>query len=94
MREAAARVASAIENQRLIDELWDFADPSASEERFRLAAAAEGKTELEVDILFTQVARALGLQGRYEEALAILTILAMRTSLNSLSARSSSAGGS
>ncbi len=37
-----------------------------------MAAAAEGKSELAVDVLFTQVARALGLQGRYEEAVAIL----------------------
>ncbi|CAN5242117.1 hypothetical protein BH09ACT12_BH09ACT12_32700 [soil metagenome] len=50
--------------------LWDFDDPAGSEERFRAAAdAATGDERL---ILQTQVARALGLQGRYEEGHAVL----------------------
>jgi tetratricopeptide (TPR) repeat protein len=46
-------------------ELWDFEDPVGSEERFMAAARrARGATR---DILLTQVARARGLQHRFEE---------------------------
>ena len=56
--------------------LWDYDDPAASEQRFRDAAAtAEGTDRL---VLLTQVARALGLQERYDDAHAILTDLATR----------------
>lgn len=48
--------------QEWLDELWDFDDPSGSERRFRNGSA----------ILQTQLARALGLQGRFEEADAVL----------------------
>ena len=37
-------VTVALENQRLIDELWDFADPTASEARF-VEAAADAQTD-------------------------------------------------
>jgi tetratricopeptide (TPR) repeat protein len=51
-------------------ELWDFDDPAGSEHRFRAAAdLAEGADRL---VLLTQVARALGLQARYDEGYAIL----------------------
>ena len=54
--------------------LWDFADPAGSEQRFRLAAEdAEGRDRL---VLLTQVARALGLQERYDDAHALLDDLA------------------
>ncbi len=50
--------------------LWDFDDPAGSESRFRDAAgAAEGD---ERAILLTQVARALGLQSKYDEAHRVL----------------------
>ena len=50
-----------------LDDLWDFSDPAASEQRFREAAAGtDGRAAL------TQVARALGLQGHYDEAHAVL----------------------
>ncbi|CAB4710640.1 MAG: tetratricopeptide repeat protein [Actinobacteria bacterium] len=49
--------------------LWDFDDPSASERRLR--AAAEGDPGGR-DVMLTQVARALGLQQRYDDAAAIL----------------------
>ncbi|MGY2873231.1 tetratricopeptide (TPR) repeat protein [Marmoricola sp. URHA0025 HA25] len=50
--------------------LWDFDDPSGSEDRFRAAAeAADGADRL---VLLTQVARSLGLQERYAEAHALL----------------------
>lgn len=54
--------------------LWDFDDPAGSEQRFRTAAeVAEGADRL---VLLTQVARALGLQERYDEGHAILDDLA------------------
>jgi tetratricopeptide (TPR) repeat protein len=54
---------------------WDFDDPAGSEERFRAAAAtAEGADRL---VLLTQVARALGLQERYDEGHAVLDQLSV-----------------
>ena len=45
--------------------LWDFDDPAGSEARFR--AAAEAANGDDRAMLTTQVARALGLQGRFGE---------------------------
>ena len=54
--------------------LWNFDDPAGSEQRFRTAAdTAEGTDRL---VLMTQVARALGLQERYDEGHAVLDHLA------------------
>lgn len=51
-------------------DLWDFDDPAGSEQRFRAAsAAADGEQR---GILLTQLARALGLQERYDDAHAVL----------------------
>lgn len=61
-------------HQARIDELWDFDDPVGSEGRFR--AAADAAPEPQRSILLTQVARAAGLAGRYDEALALLDSLA------------------
>lgn len=56
--------------QDALDELWDFADPAASAARFADAAArASGPDREELE---TQRARAYGLQGRFEEADAVL----------------------
>jgi tetratricopeptide (TPR) repeat protein len=56
-------------------ELWDFDDPAGSEQRFRAAAEiAEGADRL---VLLTQVARALGLQERYDEGHAVLDDLSV-----------------
>jgi tetratricopeptide (TPR) repeat protein len=50
--------------------LWDFDDAAGSEERFRATAEqVEGDDRL---VLMTQVARALGLQERYDEGHAVL----------------------
>jgi tetratricopeptide (TPR) repeat protein len=50
--------------------LWDFDDPAASEQRFRdLATTAPEPTGSRA---WTQVARALGLQKRYDEGHAVL----------------------
>src|SRR3954465_9514688 len=55
--------------------LWDFDDPAGSEQRFRAAAdVAEGSERL---VLLTQVARALGLQERYDEGHALLDHLSL-----------------
>src|SRR4051795_9532391 len=58
-----------------LSELWDFDDPAGSELRLRAAAdMAEGPDRL---VLLTQVARALGLQERYDEGHAVLDQLAV-----------------
>lgn len=54
-----------------IDALWDFFDPTASEVRFRSALNASGSSEERLEIA-TQLARSLGLQGKFEEAKALL----------------------
>ena len=55
--------------------LWDFDDPTGSEARLRAAAdTAEGTDRL---VLMTQVARALGLQERYDEGHAVLDHLSV-----------------
>ena len=57
--------------------LWDFEDPAASEQRFR--AAAEGCEPADQLVLMTQVARALGLQERYDEGHGVLDDLSPAT---------------
>jgi tetratricopeptide (TPR) repeat protein len=53
----------------VVEDLWDFDDPAESERRFRDAAATGALPE---QIAMTQVARALGLQERYDEGRAVL----------------------
>lgn len=48
-----------------IDQLWNFGDPRASEGRFRDAILSAPKAQQ--DEIRTQLARALGLQGRFDE---------------------------
>lgn len=57
-----------------LDTLWDFEDPSGSEQRFRKAAETAGGTDRLVAL--TQAARACGLAGRYDEGLALLDEIA------------------
>ena len=59
-------------NQQILDQLWDFDDPALSEARFRAAAADPAYDADERAELTTQLGRAIGLQGRYEEADALL----------------------
>lgn len=53
--------------QEQLDALWDFRDPVASEVAFRGAISASDDP-LARAVLGTQLARALGLQSRYDEA--------------------------
>ncbi len=58
--------------QRTLDELWIFEDPALSEARFREAMQDSRFDDFERLELATQLGRAIGLQGRYEEADALL----------------------
>jgi tetratricopeptide (TPR) repeat protein len=53
--------------QQDLDALWDFNDPIASEAVFRGAISSSDDPAARA-VLGTQLARALGLQGRYDEA--------------------------
>ncbi len=57
-----------------IDSLWNYADNAGSEARFRatLPAAEAAGDNAYLAELFTQLARAVGRQNRFEEAFAIL----------------------
>ena len=55
-----------------IDKAWNYDDPVASEQRFRAERArwpAGSRETLEID---TQIARTLGLQGRFDDANVLL----------------------
>lgn len=57
-----------------VDALWNFADPAASEQRFRTALdTAQGDDVL---ILRSQIARTYGLRGRFDDAHAELDAIA------------------
>ena len=58
--------------QAELDELWDHGDAAESERRFRAAEEAETRGDAVRAELATQRARALGLQGRYDEAEVVL----------------------
>ena len=53
--------------QEELDALWDFGDPIASEAAFRAAISSTDDAGIRA-VLGTQLARALGLQQRYDEA--------------------------
>jgi tetratricopeptide (TPR) repeat protein len=59
-------------DQHVLDQLWDFENPGLSESRFRAALDDEAFDADERAELATQLGRAIGLQGRYEEADALL----------------------
>ncbi|WP_423183237.1 hypothetical protein [Arthrobacter sp. NyZ413] len=58
--------------QQTLDELWAFEDPALSEARFRHALMDPAYDSFERAELATQLGRAIGLQGRFEEADALL----------------------
>jgi tetratricopeptide (TPR) repeat protein len=62
-------------SQTLLDSLWDFGDPAASAERFRLAVDDPAAGPIARAELATQLARALGLLGRLEEGDSVLDAL-------------------
>lgn len=64
------------DEQQLIDRLWDFGDPAASEERFREATDDDSHPAHVRAVMTTQLARAVGIQGRADEALALLDAVA------------------
>ena len=51
-----------------LDALWNFGDPAASEKRFHAEAARHPPNTREALEATTQIARALGLQRRFDEA--------------------------
>ena len=59
-------------DQATLDRLWKYEDPELSEQRFREALADPAYDADEKAELATQLGRAIGLQGRYEEADALL----------------------
>jgi tetratricopeptide (TPR) repeat protein len=69
-----------------LDALWDFAQPAVSEQRFRRAlATSRGDDAL---VLRSQIARALGLQGRFDAALQELDVFEARLPMAGPAARS------
>ena len=59
-----------------IDRLWDFERPAVSEDRFRAERAMRPERSREALELDTQIARALGLQRRFDAAHATLDAVA------------------
>jgi tetratricopeptide (TPR) repeat protein len=57
---------------RQLDELWDLDDPAVSERRIESLLGTGDLPPIARAELQTQLARALGLQGRYDDALKIL----------------------
>lgn len=66
--------------QQLIDRLWDFSDPEASATRFRELAGDAAQPAHTRAVMQTQLARALGLLARGEEALVVLDEVAAQPS--------------
>lgn len=62
-----------------LDRLWDFDQPAVSEARFRAALSSVATSGVTALVLRTQLARALGLQGRFEDATAELAAVAAAT---------------
>lgn len=66
-----------------IDELWDYSNPEATEQKFRelLSKAEIQNPEYGLEIT-TQIARTLGLQRKFEEALELLDSIEKKISGN------------
>ena len=68
----AARLKAGRFDPRQLDELWDFDDPATSERRFESLLGTGDLPPTARAELQTQLARALGLQSRYDDAQKIL----------------------
>ena len=68
----AARLQADRFDPRQLDELWDFDDPATSERRLESLLGTGDLPPTARAEVQTQLARALGLQGRYDDALKIL----------------------
>lgn len=68
----AARLQADRLDPRQLDELWDFDDPTTSERRLESLLGTGDLPPTARAEVQTQLARALGLQGRYDDALKIL----------------------
>jgi tetratricopeptide (TPR) repeat protein len=66
---------SGVITQNRLDELWDFADPGGSEQRFAVEETSAAYADSERAELITQRARARGLQQRFDEGHALLESL-------------------
>jgi tetratricopeptide (TPR) repeat protein len=60
------------DEQQMIDRLWDFSNPAASQERFQEAADDDTLPAHVRAVMATQLARALGIQGKGVEAFEVL----------------------
>lgn len=60
-------------SQEVLDELWDFGDPALSEQGFRRYLTESQLSAAERAEIETQLARSLGLQGRFDEARDLLS---------------------
>lgn len=56
-----------------LDRMWDFSDPAASEVRFQTALTTQSPPAQ--DEVRTQLARALGLQGKFDDGHAVLNAI-------------------
>jgi tetratricopeptide (TPR) repeat protein len=71
-QEPGGQSASSPLDPELLDGLWDFDDPVASEQRFRHALDEAVGGSCAAAELTTQLARSLGLQGKFDDATALL----------------------
>lgn len=62
-------------DQTVLDQLWNFADPQLSAERFRRASDDPSYSDEARAELATQLARALGLTGQYDDGDAVLNAI-------------------
>ncbi|AMB58163.1 tetratricopeptide repeat protein [Microterricola viridarii] len=62
-------------DQTVLDQLWNFSDPQLSVERFRMASDDLEYSEEARAELATQLARALGLTGEYDDGDAVLNAI-------------------
>ncbi|KAJ3109962.1 hypothetical protein HDU96_007008 [Phlyctochytrium bullatum] len=69
--ENAAESTGTTMKSEVIDALWEYSDPKASEIKFADALASLESSPAHAEVL-TQLARSLGLQGRFDEARAKL----------------------